>query len=46
MAPAFIVGQLCDIVDLDAPLLLKSDVPDSIRYEGSGMFAPSSALWG
>ena len=46
MAPAFIVGQLCGVVDLDGPLLLASDVPYGIRYEGSRMFAPDVRLWG
>jgi L-alanine-DL-glutamate epimerase-like enolase superfamily enzyme len=46
MAPAFVVGQWCDVVDLDAPLLAKSDVPQAIRYEGSWMFPPDEALWG
>lgn len=46
MAPAFIVGQLCSVVDLDGPLLSASDVPDAIRYEGSRMFAPAARLWG
>ena len=46
MAPAFIVGQLSSVVDLDGPLLAASDVPNAIRYEGSRMFAPEAALWG
>jgi L-Ala-D/L-Glu epimerase len=46
MAPAFIVGQLCSVVDLDGPLLSTSDVPCAIRYEGSRMFAPEASLWG
>jgi L-alanine-DL-glutamate epimerase-like enolase superfamily enzyme len=46
MAPAFIVGQLCSIIDLDGPLLSFSDVPNAIRYEGNRMFAPSRELWG
>jgi L-alanine-DL-glutamate epimerase-like enolase superfamily enzyme len=46
MAPAFIVGQLCSVVDLDGPLLSASDVPEAIRYEGSRMFAPEARLWG
>jgi L-alanine-DL-glutamate epimerase-like enolase superfamily enzyme len=46
MAPAFIVGQLCSVVDLDGPLLSTSDVPNGIRYDGSRMFAPSRRLWG
>jgi L-Ala-D/L-Glu epimerase len=46
MAPAFILGQLCEVADLDGPLLLKSDVPAAIRYEGSQMLAPEALLWG
>jgi L-Ala-D/L-Glu epimerase len=46
MAPAFIVGQLCSVVDLDGPLLSSSDVPNAIRYEGSRMLAPTPELWG
>jgi L-Ala-D/L-Glu epimerase len=46
MAPAFIVGQLCEIADLDGPLLASSDVPHAIRYVGDMMFPPSEKLWG
>ena len=46
MAPAFIVGQICSVIDLDGPLLASSDVTHGIRYEGSRMFAPEPALWG
>lgn len=46
MAPAFIVGQLCEVVDLDGPLLAAADVANGIRYEGSRMFAPERSLWG
>jgi L-Ala-D/L-Glu epimerase len=46
MAPGFIVGQLCSVIDLDAPLLLKSDVPGAIHYDGNRMSAPEAALWG
>lgn len=46
MAPAFVVGQLCDAIDLDGPLLIKSDVPDAIHYDGNRMFAPKARLWG
>lgn len=35
MAPAFVVGQLCGIVDLDGPLLAVRDVPQGIRYGGA-----------
>jgi L-alanine-DL-glutamate epimerase-like enolase superfamily enzyme len=46
MAPAFIIGQLCEFVDLDGPLLLAADVPNAIAYQGSKMFAPEPELWG
>jgi L-alanine-DL-glutamate epimerase-like enolase superfamily enzyme len=46
IAPAFIIGQLCSVVDLDFPLLFSSDVPNAIRYEGGRMFAPEESLWG
>lgn len=46
MAPAFVVGQLCSIIDLDGPLLSAYDIPNGIRYEGSRMFAPEASLWG
>ena len=32
MAPAFLVGQLCSIVDLDGPVFLKNDRPIPVRY--------------
>jgi L-Ala-D/L-Glu epimerase len=46
IAPAFMIGQLCDVVDLDSPLLVKSDMPHRIRYDGSTMSIPDSQLWG
>jgi len=46
MAPHFIVGQLCSVIDLDGPLLASSDVPNAIRYDGSQMHVPEAALWG
>ncbi len=46
MAPGFIVGQLCDYVDLDGPLLQKEDWPHGIRYENGKMTPPSPLLWG
>jgi hypothetical protein len=45
MAPAFILGQLCDIVDLDGPIFLAADRTPSIVYEQGKAFCPES-LWG
>jgi L-Ala-D/L-Glu epimerase len=46
MAPAFLVAQLADYVDLDGPLLLKTDRNPAITYDGSLMQPPPRALWG
>ena len=46
MAPAFLLAQLADYVDLDGPLLLKQDREPGFRFEGSLMHPPSRALWG
>ena len=45
MAPAFIVGQLCDIVDLDGPLLLARDRVPSASYN-NGLIWCCDQLWG
>jgi L-Ala-D/L-Glu epimerase len=46
MAPAFLVGQQADVVDLDGPLLLKQDRTPGIAYDGALMRPPPRALWG
>jgi L-alanine-DL-glutamate epimerase-like enolase superfamily enzyme len=46
MAPAVLLAQRARIVDLDGPLLLASDRPEGLRYEGSLVHPPSAALWG
>lgn len=45
MAPAFLVGQLCTVVDLDGPILLKSDRSIRAQYEDGYITCPE-ALWG
>lgn len=46
MAPALLLAQDADFVDLDGPLLLARDRPDALRAEGSRLFPPAPALWG
>lgn len=46
MAPAFIVAQLCELADLDGPLLSSSDITPGIRYEGARMYPPERLVWG
>ena len=45
MAPAFLVGQLCDVVDLDGPALLRHDRSVTVRYE-EGLISCPEAIWG
>jgi L-alanine-DL-glutamate epimerase-like enolase superfamily enzyme len=45
MAPAFLVGQLCDVVDLDGPALLKVDRDISVQYTDGFIMCPET-LWG
>lgn len=46
MAPALLVAQIADVVDLDGPLLLAADRASPLRYEGSLVYPADSALWG
>ena len=46
MAPAMLVAQQADVVDLDGPLLLAHDRPDGLHYDGSIVHPPDAALWG
>ena len=45
MAPAFVVGQLCDIVDLDGPVVLRRDRRPRIAYRG-GRICCDDSVWG
>ncbi len=45
MAPSFILGQLCDVVDLDGPTFLKHDPPPTITY-ANGMIWSDERVWG
>jgi L-alanine-DL-glutamate epimerase-like enolase superfamily enzyme len=46
MAPAMLLSPLASVIDLDGPLLLRKDRIPGIRYEGSVIHPPPSALWG
>ena len=46
MAPALLVAQGADVVDLDGPLLLAKDRSSPLRYEGSVVHPAETALWG
>jgi hypothetical protein len=44
-AAGFVVGQLCEIVDLDGPTILAQDREPAVRYE-DGRIACPDGLWG
>jgi L-alanine-DL-glutamate epimerase-like enolase superfamily enzyme len=46
MAPATLVAQRCDFVDLDGPLLQSADCDHPIVYERGRIGVPRPALWG
>ncbi|HID67805.1 MAG TPA: dipeptide epimerase, partial [Roseibacterium sp.] len=46
MAPAMLVAQGADLVDLDGPLLLAEDRKPPLRFDGSVAHPPEAALWG
>jgi L-alanine-DL-glutamate epimerase-like enolase superfamily enzyme len=45
MAPAFLVGQLCQVVDLDGPIFLSRDRPVPVEYSAGTIQCPAG-LWG
>lgn len=46
MAPAMLIAQDAEFVDLDGPLLLAKDREEGLHFEGSTIYPPSPALWG
>ncbi len=45
MAPAFVIAQLCDFVDLDGPAFIVEDRVPAVRYQG-GMIHCDDSVWG
>jgi L-alanine-DL-glutamate epimerase-like enolase superfamily enzyme len=45
MAPAFVLAQLCDFVDLDGPTFIAEDVRPSVSYEDGRIWCGES-VWG
>lgn len=47
MAPGMVLAQLCEVVDLDGPLLQSEDWENPIQYDRTGVMSwPSPKLWG
>jgi L-alanine-DL-glutamate epimerase-like enolase superfamily enzyme len=44
-APAFVLGQYCDVVDLDGPVFLVRDRTPSVRYK-DGLIHCGDEVWG
>lgn len=44
--PAFVVAQLCDFVDVDGPLGLRSDHLGGMQYDGTNVTPPNAKFWG
>ena len=45
MVPSYLLGQLCDIVDLDGPTFLQQDRSPGVTYADGCIFAPEN-IWG
>ncbi|MBL4802049.1 MAG: dipeptide epimerase [Emcibacter sp.] len=47
MAPSYVIGQFCQFVDIDGPLLLEQDIENALHYGDGGVVSiPSPELWG
>ena len=46
IAPAFVIAQLCDFVDIDGPLLLKYDHPGGMTYRCGEVDVFDREFWG
>jgi len=46
MAPALLLAEGADVVDLDGPLLLAKDRWPGLAYDGSRVAPPAPGLWG
>lgn len=46
MAPAVLLAQKANVVDLDGPLLLAHDREPGLLYEGALVYPPEAVVWG
>jgi len=46
MAPAVLLAQKANVVDLDGPLLLAQDRVPGLHYDGALVYPPEAAVWG
>ena len=45
MAPGFVLGQCCDVVDLDGPVNIVNDCHPTARYDGGNVYC-GPEVWG
>lgn len=46
MAASFAIGQFCQFVDIDGPLLLAEDIENGLDYHNGCVAIPKPELWG
>ena len=47
MAPAYVIGQYCQFIDIDGPLFIQQDIENALHYgDGGTVSIPVPALWG
>jgi L-alanine-DL-glutamate epimerase-like enolase superfamily enzyme len=46
MAPAYVLASLCEVVDLDAPLVVKNSADAELHHDGRALQAFDRNLWG
>jgi len=46
MAPGLVIAQLCDLVDLDGPILLTEDREHPLQYDNGQVSGLTPKLWG
>jgi L-alanine-DL-glutamate epimerase-like enolase superfamily enzyme len=47
MAPSYVIGQSCEFVDIDGPVLLERDLEEGLEYrDGGAVSLPPTSLWG
>jgi len=47
MAPAYVIGQFCQFIDIDGPLFLIQDIENALQYgDGGVVTVPTPQLWG
>jgi len=46
MAPHHVIAHLCELVDIDGPLLIKNDRPGGLHYDKGIVSLPERPFWG